>query len=188
MEGHPTHGSHPSAETIYIQVQQSNSFDGQNTDLEAVVQQLQQQLQDEQQNRVRLEQELQTIRDKNTELETKLRAQQNLTNQSKTQHEIQLKRLKQELLKADPVEQGNARKRHIQKISEPSHTCDECPFDTKSEVSIILHKMNHGIAQKQFVLSTTCFTTRNTNSKNTYSCPACDDAPRLTRHEVYRHI
>lgn len=188
MEGHPTHGSHPTAETIYIQVQQGNSFDGQNTDLESVVQHLQQQLQNEQQERVRLEQELKTIQEKNNELETKLRAQQTLTNQSKSQHEIQLKRLKQELVKADPTEQGSARKRHIQKISEPTHTCDECPFDTKSEVSIILHKMNHGISQKQFVLSTTCFTTRNTNSKNTYSCPACDDAPRLTRHEVYRHI
>lgn len=194
MESHPTHGSHvggshPSAgETIYIQVQQSNSFDGQNTDMDGVVQQLQQQLHEEQQNRIQLEQELQSIREKNNELETKLRAQQSLTNASKSQHEIQLKRLKQELIKSDPTEQGSNRKRTVTKISEPTHTCDECPFDTKSEVSIILHKMNHGIGQKQFVLSTTCFTTRNTNSKNTYSCPACDDAPRLTRHEVYRHI
>ncbi|CAG2180998.1 unnamed protein product, partial [Oppiella nova] len=187
MEGHPSHGEHQSSDTIYIQVQPTNTFDG-STDLEAVVQQLQQQLHEEQQQRVQLEQELQTFRDKNSELETKLRAQQNLTTQSKGQHEIQLKRLKQELTKGDQTEQGSARKRTITKISEPTHTCDECPFDTKSEVSIILHKMNHGITQKQFVLSTTCFTTRNTNSKNTYACPACDDAPRLTRHEVYRHI
>jgi hypothetical protein len=182
MEGHQ------SGETIYIQVQQSNSFDGQTTDVEAVVQQLQQQLHDEQQHRLQLEQELQLEREKCSELESKLRSQQNLTTQSKAQHEIQLKRLKQELIKSDPSEQGSTRKRTVTKISEPTHTCDECPFDTKSEVSIILHKMNHGIAQKQFILSTTCFTTRNTNSKNTYSCPACDEAPKLTRHEVYRHI
>jgi chromosome segregation ATPase len=181
-------GNHQTGETIYIQVQQSNSFDGQSSDVEAVVQQLQQQLHDEQQHRVQLEQELQLEREKNADLEAKLRSQQSLSTQSKAQHEIQLKRLKQELVKADQSEQGSARKRTITKISEPTHTCDECPFDTKSEVSIILHKMNHGIAQKQFILSTTCFTTRNTNSKNTYSCPACDEAPKLTRHEVYRHI
>ncbi|CAG2107903.1 unnamed protein product [Medioppia subpectinata] len=189
MEGHPSHGSQQtSSETIYIQVQPTNAFDGQTTDLDTVVQQLQQQLHDEQQQRLQLEQELHTFREKNAELEAKLRTQHNLNNQSKGQHENQLKRLKQELTKGDATEHGSARKRTITKISEPTHTCDECPFDTRSEVSIILHKMNHGIAQKQFVLSTTCFTTRNTNSKNTYSCPACDDAPRLTRHEVYRHI
>jgi rubrerythrin len=182
MEGH-----HHTGETIYIQVQQSSNFDGNNTDAD-VVQQLQQQLHQETQHRVQLEQELQAEREKNAELEAKLRQHSNLSSQAKLQHEAQLKRLKQELVKADPSEQGLTRKRTVTKISEPTHTCDECPFDTKSEVSIILHKMNHGIAQKQFILSTACFTTRNTNSKNTYSCPACDDAPKLTRHEVYRHI
>ncbi|XP_054164498.1 zinc finger protein 407-like [Oppia nitens] len=186
MESHPQHQS--SGETIYIQVQSTNDFDTQNTDLETAVQQLQQQVHEEQQQRVQLEQELQVLREKNTELENKLRQQQTLSSQAKGLHENQLKRLKQELVKGDVTEQGTTRKRTITKISEPAHTCDECAFDTKSEVSIILHKMNHGITQKQFVLSTTCFTTRNTNSKNTYSCPACDDAPRLTRHEVYRHI
>lgn len=181
MEGHH-HG-----ETIYIQVQQAPGFDGSSGEDGDIIQQLQQQIAQEQQQRLQLEQELQVEREKNVELENKLRQQQELLIQAKQQHEGQLKRLKHELLKGDPFE-GGSRKRTATKIQEPTHTCDECPFDTKSEVSIILHKMNHGISQKQFILSTQSFTTRNTNSKNTYTCPACDEAPNLTRHEVYRHI
>lgn len=180
MEGH--HG-----ETIYIQVQQSG-FDGANADENEVLQSLQQQLQQEQQIRLQLEQDLQEEKKKNEELESKLRQVEALSTQAKRQHEGQLKRIKHELIKGDPFEQGGRKKNVPVKITEPVHTCDECTFDTKSEVSIILHKMNHNIQQKQFILSTTCFTTRNTNSKNTYACPACDDAPKLTRHEVYRHI
>ena len=68
------------------------------------------------------------------------------------------------------------------------HRCDECSFHSKSDVSLILHKMNHSIVEQQYVLSTTSFTTRNSNSKNVYICPACDQGINLTRHEVYRHI
>ena len=68
------------------------------------------------------------------------------------------------------------------------HHCDECSFHSKSDVSLILHKMNHSIVDQQYVLSATSFTTRNSNSKNIYNCPACDSGSSLTRHEVYRHI
>ncbi len=68
------------------------------------------------------------------------------------------------------------------------HRCDECNFRSKSDVSLILHKMNHSIVEQQFVLSTTAFTTRNSNTKAIYNCPACDSGANLTRHEVYRHI
>ncbi|KAH9407615.1 hypothetical protein TYRP_012437 [Tyrophagus putrescentiae] len=52
------------------------------------------------------------------------------------------------------------------------HRCDECNFRSKSDVSLILHKMNHSIVEQQFVLSTTAFTTRNSNTKAIYNCPA----------------
>lgn len=68
------------------------------------------------------------------------------------------------------------------------HRCDECNFRSKSDVSLILHKMNHSIVEQQFVLSTSAFTTRNSNTKAIYHCPACDSGANLTRHEVYRHI
>lgn len=68
------------------------------------------------------------------------------------------------------------------------HRCDECNFRSKSVVSLILHKMNHSIVEQQYLLSSTAFTTRNSNSKAIYNCPACDEGTNLTRHEVYRHI
>lgn len=68
------------------------------------------------------------------------------------------------------------------------HRCDECNFRSKSVVSLILHKINHSIVEQQYLLSSTAFTTRNSNSKAIYNCPACDEGTNLTRHEVYRHI
>lgn len=172
-----THG-----ETIYI-VQQggfaSNSGD--------VTAHLQQQLHQEQTHRLQLENELHMEKERYAQLERQLRQQQNLINQVKQQQEVQLRKFKDELVKGEPLDEPGKRVRPSTKISEPIHICDECPWETKSEVSLILHKLNHAITIRNHLLSTNSFTTRNTNSKSTYCCPACD-ATSLTRHEVYRHI
>lgn len=79
---------------------------------------------------------------------------------------------------------SSVRKSRIQFV----HQCDECSFETKSDVSVILHKMNHAIPDEPNKLAYTSFTTRNFNSKAIYNCPACDAGVNLTRHEVYRHV
>lgn len=69
------------------------------------------------------------------------------------------------------------------------HKCDECDvFSTKSDVSLILHKMNHAIAEKQYRLEVGSFTTRTANTSDIYECPVCVEGPKMTLHEVYLHL
>lgn len=152
--------------------------------------QLWDQIRAEQEKRGELENELIKVREQNAELEKRVDEQRILLIQIKQQREGQLKMLKNQLL------QGFNSLRYDEKLStttitqdiEEIHTCDECNFETKSEVSVILHKLNHKVTSQALLLPTNSFTTRSTNSKSEYICPCCDEGVKLTRHEVYRHI
>ena len=73
-----------------------------------------------------------------------------------------------------------------------THICDECQFETKSQVSLFIHKLNHTLGSstpRHLHLPTRVFTTKpDTNVTFTYKCPSCDEATTLSRHEVYPHI
>lgn len=75
---------------------------------------------------------------------------------------------------------------------EESHICDECQFETKSQVSLFIHKLNHTLGAttpRHLHLPTRVFTTKaDSNLTFTYKCPSCDEASPLTRHEIYPHI
>lgn len=69
------------------------------------------------------------------------------------------------------------------------HKCDECDvFSTKSDASMILHKINHAIVEEQDRFQVDSFTTRKPNTKDIYKCPVCVDEHKMTLHQVYFHI
>ena len=68
--------------------------------------------------------------------------------------------------------------------------CDKCDFKTKSEVSLILHTINHKLShpnQRRLILHPNMFSSRNPNSSYLYMCPICEGTA-LTRNEIYPHI
>ncbi|XP_054164500.1 transcriptional repressor CTCFL-like [Oppia nitens] len=68
--------------------------------------------------------------------------------------------------------------------------CDKCDFKTKSEVSLILHTINHKLShpnQRRLILHPNMFSNRNPNNSYLYMCPICDGTA-LTRNEIYPHI
>ncbi|CAG2162957.1 unnamed protein product [Oppiella nova] len=78
--------------------------------------------------------------------------------------------------------------------------CDKCDFKTRSEVSLILHTINHKLShpnQRRLILHPNMFSSRNPNSSYLYMCPICDghitgflslNGSALTRNEIYPHI
>lgn len=155
----------------------------------AMIEHLQQTLRKEQTRRIELEKELSNLKIKYSDLQRKFFEQQDEKEKNAEFQQNQLENIKQRLyntLRAT-YEDNFFISKDINKKIDYIHECDECTFKTKSNVSLILHKMNHKIKELQYQLSTSSFTTRNSNSKSIYKCSACDTGD-LTRHQVYRHI
>lgn len=161
----------------------------------AVIDHLQSALRHEQERRAEMEKELAVYKKRVHELETVMATKDERLTRGSELHQAQLQsiraRVRQSLKYATATKsqsflksEGSVKPKQI----EFDHRCDECTFHSKSDVSLILHKINHSLVEQQHVLSATSFTTRNQNSKNIYTCPACNSANKMTRHEVYRHI
>lgn len=75
---------------------------------------------------------------------------------------------------------------------EVNHICDECQFETKSQVSLFIHKLNHNLGPttpRHLHLPTRVFTTKaDPNLQFTYKCGSCDESNTLSRHEIYPHV
>lgn len=75
---------------------------------------------------------------------------------------------------------------------EVTQVCDECQFETKSQVSLFIHKLNHSLGSstpRHLHLPTRVFTTKSEGIVNfSYKCPSCDESSPLARHEIYPHI
>jgi hypothetical protein len=159
---------------------------------------LQDQLNSLQQQRDQLQKELNAEKQKVMQMSQQLSAQQQLSLQMQQQYDQQLRALQFELSKyKTPQTSHEAIIQTTHQSLFPTmgkavrgagdeHTCDSCQFRTKSQVSLLLHKVNHGLTQKHLQLPTTIFTTKNNNNSFLYRCPACEG--KFTRHEVYSHI
>lgn len=96
--------------------------------------------------------------------------------------ENQLKQKDNELSKLKTALSSNTAKDDIE--------CDKCDFRTRSEVSLILHTINHKLShpnQRRLILHPNMFSSRNPNSSYLYMCPICEGTA-LTRNEIYPHI
>lgn len=75
---------------------------------------------------------------------------------------------------------------------EVNHICDECQFETKSQVSLFVHKLNHSFGAstpRHLHLPTRVFTTKSDGAVTfTYKCGSCDESNSFSRHEIYPHI
>ena len=161
------------------------------SNLASVIEHLQFSLRQEQERRLELEKEVSSLRKKSADLERLLLEKNDIVVKTTNLQEVQFTTIKQRLLRTLKnvtsngwLDTGTSAFKKIEFL----HQCDQCQYRTRSEVSLILHKMNHCINEQQYYLSTHYFTTRNSNSKSIYECPACDTGTKLTRHEVYRHI
>ncbi|OTF73032.1 hypothetical protein BLA29_000832, partial [Euroglyphus maynei] len=192
-------------------VQQNNNNNNENTDQQlhlhsqnqsttinsvALIEHLQQLLQQEQARRIETEKELNCLKQKYMELQREINETKALQKNSLSMQCNHLESIKKRLINTlnMAIDSNDHHQSHkllgtnqSQYQIEYIHECDECQFKTKSNVSLILHKMNHQITDQHYILSTTSFTTRNSNSKSIYKCSACD-TDQLTRHQVYRHI
>ncbi|XP_027196840.1 uncharacterized protein LOC113791280 [Dermatophagoides pteronyssinus] len=161
----------------------------------ALIDHLQQSLQQEQARRIEIEKELISLKQKYMELQREVTETKALQENSLSMQRTHLESIKKRLINTLNMAIDSNNQSHelttdppkLQRLIEYIHECDECQFKTKSNVSLILHKMNHQITDHHYMLSTTSFTTRNSNSKSIYKCSACD-TDKLTRHQVYRHI
>jgi hypothetical protein len=194
QQQHPTH--------IYLQPQcyQSSYVSPQNNETIIQLRSLQEQLSSLQQQRDSLQKELNGEKQKVMQISQQLQAQQQLSLQMQQQYEAQMRTLQFELSKYKTPQTSHEAllqaqsAQNLMQFSPISkmvklngeQVCDTCQFRTKSEVSLLLHKVNHGLTQKHLQLPTTIFTTKNNNSSFLYKCPACDG--KFTRHEVYSHI
>ncbi len=195
QQPHPTH--------IYLQPQcyQSSYVSQQSNETIIQLRSLQEQLNSLQQQRDQLQKELNSEKQKVMQMSGQLSAQQQLSLQMQQQYEAQMRALQFELSKYktpqtshEAMIQAQSAHQTLMQFSPMSkivklngeQVCDTCQFRTKSEVSLLLHKVNHGLTQKHLQLPTTIFTTKNNNSSFLYKCPACDG--KFTRHEVYSHI
>ena len=73
-----------------------------------------------------------------------------------------------------------------------NHICNDCQFETKSQISLFVHKINHKLPSstpKHLHLPTRMWSTKPDPSISfTYKCPACNDSFMFSRHEIYPHI
>lgn len=207
---HSQSGQHVSAHIYALQPQcyQSPYVNQQQNETVIQLRSLQDQLNSLQQQRDQLQKELSAEKQKVMQMSQQLSAQQQLSLQMQQQYEQQMRALQFELSKYKSPQTSNEALVQVQSLqnahihSQPNyhlssgnkvvrvngeHVCDSCQFRTKSEVSLLLHKVNHGLTQKNLQLPTTIFTTKNnTNQSFLYRCPACDG--KFTKHEVYSHI
>lgn len=168
---------------------EQSGFCIQNSSL-ALIEHLQINLRQEQERRLELEKEVSNLQKRTAELERLVAEKSEALARSADVQEAQLASIKHRLMRTVRHVTGasSCDPRSSSERVQFVHQCDQCQFATRSEVSLILHKINHGIREQHFSLSTQHFTTRNSNSKSIYDCPACDEGASLTRHEVYRHI
>ena len=201
---HSQSGQHVSAHIYALQPQcyQSSYVNQQQNETVIQLRSLQDQLNSLQQQRDQLQKELSSEKQKVMQMSQQLSAQQQLSLQMQQQYEQQMRALQFELSKYKSPQTSAEAFVQVQSAHQPTiqfstanrvirvngeHVCDSCQFRTKSEVSLLLHKVNHGLTQKNLQLPTTIFTTKNNmNQSFLYRCPACDG--KFTRHEVYSHI
>ena len=198
-------GQHVSAHIYALQPQcyQSSYVSQQPNETVIQLRSLQDQLNSLQQQRDQLQKELNAEKQKVMQMSQQLSAQQQISLQMQQQYEQQMRALQFELSKyktphqttQEAIIQAQNAHQSVMPFSNTGktigvngeHVCDSCQFRTKSEVSLLLHKVNHGLTQKNLQLPTTIFTTKNnTNHSFLYRCPACDG--KFTRHEIYSHI
>ena len=197
-------GQHVSAHIYALQPQcyQSSYVSQQSNETVIQLRSLQDQLNSLQQQRDQLQKELNSEKQKVMQMSQQLSAQQQISLQMQQQYEQQMRALQFELSKYKTPQTSHEALIQAQSAQQSvipfsgtgkavrvngEHVCEGCQFRTKSEVSLLLHKVNHGLTQKNLQLPTTIFTTKNnTNHSFLYRCPACDG--KFTRHEVYSHI
>ncbi|CAG2111512.1 unnamed protein product [Medioppia subpectinata] len=162
------------------------------------LQSLQEQLNSLQQQRDQLQKELNNEKQKVMQISQQLSAQQQLSLQMQQQYDQQLRALQFELSKYKTPQTSHeaiVQTTHQSlfptvnksvRVSDEHNVCDTCQFRSKSQVSLLLHQVNHGLTQKHLQLPTTIFTTKNNNNSFLYRCPQCEG--KFTRHEVYSHI
>ncbi|XP_054164794.1 zinc finger protein 407-like [Oppia nitens] len=197
--GHPQTGHHVSAHIYALQPQcyQPSYVSQPNNETVIQLRSLQDQLNSLQQQRDQLQKELNAEKQKVLQMSQQLSAQQQLSLQMQQQYDQQLRALQFELSKYKTSPQNHDNMIHVQsgqqltqsgksiKVND-ENVCHTCQFRSKSQVSLLLHQVNHGLTQKHLQLPTTIFTTKNNNNSFLYRCPACDG--KFTRHEVYSHI
>ncbi|KAI2806688.1 hypothetical protein BLOT_008645 [Blomia tropicalis] len=132
-----------------------------------VMEHLQSSLKIEHQRRLEVEKELANLKKRVIELEKQIAAKDERLNHSTEMHGAHLRsikcRIQRSLATATNIcglefenvdEHDDIDEQGIKKI-EFDHHCDDCSFHSKSDVSLILHKMNHSIVEQQYVLSST---------------------------------